>query len=90
LVKWLQLLDRATSTSGVEIGFRVTTCCAMPSQGAEPGRKPIQRLIKMRLEIFNVEHGACALVTTSGNRHILVDCGDNTTIGWEPGTGTYL
>jgi beta-lactamase superfamily II metal-dependent hydrolase len=40
----------------------------------------------MRLEIFDVEHGACALVTTSGNRHILVDCGDNTTTGWEPGT----
>jgi beta-lactamase superfamily II metal-dependent hydrolase len=40
----------------------------------------------MFLEIFDVEHGACALVTTSANRHILVDCGDNTTTGWEPGT----
>ncbi len=40
----------------------------------------------MILEIFDVEHGACALVTTSANRHILIDCGDNTTTGWEPGT----
>src|SRR5262245_64275711 len=40
----------------------------------------------MHLEIFDVEHGACALITTCGNRHILVDCGDNNSTGWEPGT----
>lgn len=40
----------------------------------------------MILEIFNVEHGACALITTSGGKRIMVDCGDNTTTGWEPGT----
>jgi hypothetical protein len=40
----------------------------------------------MHLEVFDVEHGACALVTTSANRHVLIDCGDNTTTGWEPGT----
>lgn len=40
----------------------------------------------MLLEIFDVEHGACALVTTRGGKHIMVDCGDNTTTGWEPGT----
>jgi beta-lactamase superfamily II metal-dependent hydrolase len=39
----------------------------------------------MYLEIFDVEHGACALITTSGNRHIVVDCGDNSSTGWEPG-----
>src|SRR5262245_46476608 len=39
----------------------------------------------MYLEIFDVEHGACALITTSGDRHILVDCGDNNSTGWEPG-----
>jgi hypothetical protein len=38
------------------------------------------------LEIFDVEHGACALITTSGNRQILIDCGDNNSTGWEPGT----
>jgi beta-lactamase superfamily II metal-dependent hydrolase len=38
------------------------------------------------LDIFDVEHGACALVTTNGGAHILVDCGDNTTTGWEPAT----
>lgn len=41
---------------------------------------------KLLLDIFDVEHGACALITTSGGKHILVDCGDNSTIGWEPGT----
>ena len=39
----------------------------------------------MYLEIFDVEHGACALITTSGKKHILVDCGDNNSTGWEPG-----
>ncbi len=29
----------------------------------------------MRVEIFDVEHGACALVTTDTNQHILIDCG---------------
>jgi beta-lactamase superfamily II metal-dependent hydrolase len=40
----------------------------------------------MFLEIFDVEHGACALITTSNDRHILVDCGHNATTGWWPGT----
>jgi beta-lactamase superfamily II metal-dependent hydrolase len=40
----------------------------------------------MILEIFDVEHGACALVTTGNGKHVLIDCGDNTSTGWEPGT----
>ena len=40
----------------------------------------------MILEVFDVEHGACALVTTGNGKHILIDCGDNTSRGWEPGT----
>ncbi len=40
----------------------------------------------MILEVFDVEHGACALVTTGNGKHILIDCGDNTSTGWEPGT----
>ena len=39
----------------------------------------------MILEIFDVQHGACALVTTSNGKRILIDCGDNSTTGWEPG-----
>jgi hypothetical protein len=50
----------------------------------------------MILEILNVEHGACALITTNAGKHILIDCGDNTSK--EPGTalrardtaGSYL
>jgi beta-lactamase superfamily II metal-dependent hydrolase len=38
------------------------------------------------LDIFDVEHGACALITTSCGKHIMVDCGDNSSTGWEPGT----
>ena len=40
----------------------------------------------MILEIFDVEHGACALVTTSNGRRLLIDCGHNATTGWKPGT----
>lgn len=40
----------------------------------------------MLLEIFNVEHGACALVTTSNERRALIDCGHNATTGWYAGT----
>jgi beta-lactamase superfamily II metal-dependent hydrolase len=40
----------------------------------------------MILEIFDVEHGACALITTSNGKRILIDCGDNSTTGWEPGS----
>lgn len=40
------------------------------------------------LQIFNVEHGACALLTMPpvGNCHrILIDCGHNATTKWYPG-----
>jgi beta-lactamase superfamily II metal-dependent hydrolase len=43
----------------------------------------------MHFEIFDVEHGACALITTSGNRHILVDCGTNNSTGWKPTTELF-
>lgn len=38
----------------------------------------------MLLEIFDVEHGQCALLTTAQNGHILIDCGTNTTTNWTP------
>jgi beta-lactamase superfamily II metal-dependent hydrolase len=40
----------------------------------------------MILEIFDVEHGACALITTSNGRRIMVDAGHNASNGWKPGT----
>jgi beta-lactamase superfamily II metal-dependent hydrolase len=40
----------------------------------------------MYLEIFDVEHGACALITTSNGKHVLIDCGHNATTGWKPST----
>jgi beta-lactamase superfamily II metal-dependent hydrolase len=40
----------------------------------------------MYVEIFDVEHGACALITTSDNRRILIDCGTNNSTGWKPAT----
>ena len=40
----------------------------------------------MILEIFDVEHGACALVTTNNGKLILIDCGHNASTGWRPGT----
>jgi beta-lactamase superfamily II metal-dependent hydrolase len=50
------------------------------------GSASATRRQKLVLDVFDVEHGACALITTGGGNHILVDCGDNTTTGWEPGT----
>lgn len=40
----------------------------------------------MRLEIFDVEHGACALLTEDSGRHLMIDCGHNASTGWMPGT----
>lgn len=40
----------------------------------------------MILDIFDVEHGACALVTTSNGKHMMIDCGHNAATGWRPGT----
>lgn len=43
------------------------------------------------LQVFDVDHGACALLTMpspQGNRHILIDCGHNTEYKggpWYPG-----
>ena len=42
----------------------------------------------MRLQIFDVEHGACALLTSDDNKRIMFDCGHNSDTGWRP--GSYL
>lgn len=42
----------------------------------------------MRLQIFDVEHGACALLTADNELRLMIDCGYNATTGWYP--GTYL
>lgn len=38
----------------------------------------------METNIFDVEHGACALVTADNSRRILIDCGHNVTTNWRP------
>ncbi len=42
----------------------------------------------MELKIFDVEHGACALLTCDDGMRMMIDCGHNGTTGWRP--GTYL
>jgi beta-lactamase superfamily II metal-dependent hydrolase len=42
----------------------------------------------MRLQIFDVEHGACGLLTADNNTRLMIDCGHNVTTRWKP--GTYL
>ena len=42
----------------------------------------------MDLKIFDVEHGACALLTTDTGHRLMIDCGHNATTGWYP--GNYL
>ena len=40
----------------------------------------------MEIEIFDVEHGACALITADNQSRLLIDCGHNSTSGWRPST----
>jgi glyoxylase-like metal-dependent hydrolase (beta-lactamase superfamily II) len=39
----------------------------------------------MQLQIFDVEHGACALLTADNSARFMIDCGHNATSGWKPG-----
>jgi beta-lactamase superfamily II metal-dependent hydrolase len=40
----------------------------------------------MRLEIFDVEHGQCALLTNDNGERLMLDCGHNSATGWRPST----
>lgn len=40
----------------------------------------------MMLQIFDVEHGACALLTCDNDTRIMIDCGHNGSSGWFPGS----
>lgn len=40
----------------------------------------------MELRIFDVEHGACALLSGDDDSKLMIDCGHNGTTGWRPGT----
>ena len=40
----------------------------------------------MKLEIFDVEHGQCSLLTGDAGTHMLIDAGHNATTGWRPST----
>ncbi len=42
----------------------------------------------MDLKIFDVEHGACALLTADNNARLMLDAGHNGSTNWRP--GTYL
>lgn len=42
----------------------------------------------MDLKIFDVEHGACSLLTCDDATRLMIDCGHNASTGWRP--GTYL
>jgi hypothetical protein len=35
----------------------------------------------MKLQIFDVEHGACSLLTADNNARVMIDCGHNATTG---------
>jgi beta-lactamase superfamily II metal-dependent hydrolase len=37
------------------------------------------------LQIFDVEHGACALLTCDNGNRLMIDCGHNATMPWRPG-----
>jgi beta-lactamase superfamily II metal-dependent hydrolase len=42
----------------------------------------------MKVQIFDVEHGGCALVTADTGARMLIDCGHNASTGWRP--SSYL
>lgn len=39
----------------------------------------------MRLDVFNVEHGACAVLHCDNGQRFMFDCGHNASNGWRPG-----
>lgn len=43
----------------------------------------------MDLTIFDVEHGACALLTSDTGTRLMLDCGHNASTGWTPGQHLY-
>jgi beta-lactamase superfamily II metal-dependent hydrolase len=43
----------------------------------------------MKIQIFDVEHGGCALVTADNGARILMDAGHNGTTNWRPSTYLY-
>ncbi|WP_300381352.1 hypothetical protein [Henriciella sp.] len=38
------------------------------------------------LRVFNVEHGACALLSDGMGNHAMIDCGHNSSTNWYPGS----
>lgn len=44
----------------------------------------------MEIRVFDVEHGACALVTDCLRGRLLIDCGHNATSNWYPGSGLNM
>jgi beta-lactamase superfamily II metal-dependent hydrolase len=40
----------------------------------------------MILRVFDVEHGACAMLTGPNNALAVIDCGTNSSTGWRPNT----
>lgn len=38
------------------------------------------------IEIFDVEHGSCAMLTADTGARLLIDCGRNVSTGWTPAT----
>lgn len=42
----------------------------------------------MKLQIFDVEHGSCALLTCINGTKLMIDCGHNSNSDWKP--GSYL
>lgn len=42
----------------------------------------------MIVELFDVEHGGCTLISSDSGARMLIDCGHNATTGWRP--STYL
>jgi beta-lactamase superfamily II metal-dependent hydrolase len=43
------------------------------------------RRVPLRIEIFDVEHGACALLTADNGNRMMIDCGHRTSPLWLPG-----
>lgn len=38
----------------------------------------------MQVQLFDVEHGSCALITAPNGKHVLIDCGHNDATGFRP------
>lgn len=62
-----------------------TPCATCIGRASKAFARKIHSGSDIELKIFDVEHGACALLTCDNGTRMMIDCGHNGDTGWRPG-----